>query len=52
MTEQSPRAMFAFETTQPGVVTGTPNIMLRIEGLAVFIGATYAYSQQGLSWWL
>lgn len=33
-------------------VTGAPRLLLRLEGLALFILGTGAYSQTGLSWWL
>jgi len=33
-------------------VTGAPRLLLRLEGLALFILGTGAFSQMGLSWWL
>ena len=35
-----------------GIVTGAPNLLLRLEGLFVFIGACTAYALVGASWWL
>jgi hypothetical protein len=35
-----------------GFVEGVPRILLRIEGLALAIGALYAYHRVGGSWWL
>jgi Domain of unknown function (DUF4260) len=35
-----------------GTVTGTPNILLRLEALFVVIGAAAAYARLGASWWL
>lgn len=33
-------------------VTGTPRRLLRLEGLALFILATWAFPRTGISWWL
>src|SRR5690606_16735634 len=33
-------------------VTGTPPLLLRLEGLLVLIAATIAFSTLGQSWWL
>jgi hypothetical protein len=33
-------------------VTGTPRLLLRLEGLAVFVAAIVAYRTLGGSWWL
>jgi hypothetical protein len=35
-----------------GAVTGVPLALLRVEGLAVFALATFAYSFTGQSWWI
>ncbi|MEO9337092.1 DUF4260 domain-containing protein [Mesorhizobium sp. SB112] len=35
-----------------GYVTGTPKLLLRLEGLCVLAVATAAYQQQSLSWWV
>jgi len=45
-------------TSQPhtsqnqGVVTGIPNLLLRGEGALVLAATTFAYTQQGASWWM
>lgn len=36
----------------PAAVTGAPRMLLRIEGLALFVLATTAYALTGLPWWL
>ena len=33
-------------------VAGSPRLILRIEGAALFIAALYAYRLTGVSWWL
>jgi len=33
-------------------VTGTPRLILRLEGAALFIAALYVYRLTGVSWWL
>lgn len=33
-------------------VAGIPRLILRLEGLALFILATWAFAQTGQSWWL
>ncbi len=33
-------------------VAGTPRLTLRLEGLALFILATWAFARTGQSWWL
>jgi hypothetical protein len=35
-----------------GFVTGTPRILLRLEGLLVLVGAIIAYSKLDARWWL
>src|SRR2546423_6254943 len=35
-----------------GAVEGMPRLLLRIEGAALALGATYAYHRIGASWWL
>ncbi|QIB33409.1 DUF4260 domain-containing protein [Ancylobacter pratisalsi] len=36
----------------PGTVAGTPAILLRLEGLAVFAGALVVYAALAPNWWL
>lgn len=36
----------------PGYVTGAPAVLLRAEGLAVFVAALLAYHALGAAWWL
>jgi len=40
------------ETTGAGAATGGVRIMLRFEGLALFVLALMLYASAGLSWWL
>ncbi len=35
-----------------GAVEGVPRLLLRIEGAALALGATYAYHRTGANWWL
>lgn len=41
----------ASERTQGGV-TGTPRLLLRLEGAAVFVAALTAYWALGANWWI
>jgi len=36
----------------PGGVTGTPRLLLGLEGLAVFVAALVAYWALGANWWV
>ena len=35
-----------------GMVRGAPNVILRAEGLALLVAATWAFAALGESWWL
>ncbi len=35
-----------------GAVTGTPNLLLRLEAFLIAVGACVAYARLGMSWWL
>ena len=55
MTEAAANAMTATEATPiatAGVVTGGLRLMLRLEGLGLFVGLTLLYAVWGGSWWL
>jgi uncharacterized protein DUF4260 len=55
MTEAAANAMTATEATPiatAGVVTGGLRLMLRLEGLGLFVGMTLLYAVWGGSWWL
>src|SRR6201999_3990863 len=55
MTEAAANAITATEATPiatAGVVTGGLRLMLRLEGLGLFVGMTLLYAVWGGSWWL
>jgi Domain of unknown function (DUF4260) len=55
MTETAANAKAATEATPiatAGVVSGGIRLMLRLEGLALFVGMTLLYAVWGGSWWL
>ena len=37
---------------RPGVVGGAPNLILRAEGAAVLVAATWGFAAAGGNWWL
>ena len=47
MTDEPPR-----KAPRAGAVDGVPRLLLRLEGLAVALGAVLAYVKLGAPWWL